>query len=565
MNPCSRLGIVVLLALGCSTLYAGGPRFEISYSKQMSARPLDGHVMLILAATDKTEPRFQISFTYDSAQAFGVDVDGLAPNSAAVIDGSTLGYPKDSLSQVPAGKYAVQAVFNLYESYHLANGKTVKLPPDRGEGQHWQSKPGNLYSKSEMVDFDPAANKVFRITLSEKIPPLEDDPKFADNKWVKHLQLRSEKLSRFWGREVTLGAVLLLPDGWDEHPDAHYPLIVEQDHFSRGLPGLLSFRTTPPEPGLKGRERSQAESAYKLYQDWTSGRMPRVIVLSIQHPTPYFDDSYAVNSANVGPYGDAITEELIPYIEQKYRGIGQGWARSVYGGSTGGWETLASQVFYPDFYNGAWVFCPDVVDFRAYMTMNLYEDKNAFWMEGPFGKSPRPAMRQPDGLILSTMETMNRYELVQGTKGRSGEQLDIWQAVFSTAGEDGYPTPIFNKRTGEIDHRVAEYWKEHYDLSHIMQRDWATLGPKLAGKLHFYVGDADSFYLDRAVHLLDEFMETTTDPYYRGSFEYGARKPHCYTGSYDPAVGLNQHYIPEMVKHMEQTAPKGADLTSWKY
>ena len=174
-------------------------------------------------------------------------------------------------------------------------------------------------------------------------------------------------------------------------------------------------------------------------------------------------------------------------------------------------------------------------------------------------------MRQPDGLILSTMEMMNRYELVQGTKGRSGEQLDIWQAVFSTVGEDGYPTPIFNKKTGEIDHHVAEYWKEHYDLSHIMQRDWKTLGPKLAGKLHFYVGDADTFYLDRAVHLLDDFMETTTDPYYRGSFEYGARKPHCYAGNYDPAVGLNQHYVPEMVKHMEQTAPKGADLTSWKY
>jgi hypothetical protein len=174
-------------------------------------------------------------------------------------------------------------------------------------------------------------------------------------------------------------------------------------------------------------------------------------------------------------------------------------------------------------------------------------------------------MRQVDGLVLSTMEQMNRYELVLGTKGRSGEQLDAWQAVFSTVGEDGYPKRIFDKRTGEIDHQVAEYWKEHYDLSHIMQRDWQTLGPKLAGKLHICVGDADSFYLDRAVHLLQDFMETTTDPYFRGSFDFGERKPHCYAGNYDHAVGLNQHYLPEMVKHMEQTAPKGADLTSWKY
>jgi hypothetical protein len=290
-----------------------------------------------------------------------------------------------------------------------------------------------------------------------------------------------------------------------------------------------------------------------------------VIVVTIQHATPYFDDSYAVNSENVGPYGDAITQELIPYVEKQYRGIGQGWARSVYGGSTGGWESLASQVFYPDFYNGAWVFCPDVVDFRAYPTTNIYEDKNAFWIETPYSRVPRPSMRQPDGLVLSTMEMMNRYELVQGTHDRSGEQFDIWEAVFSPVGEDGYPKRIFDKRTGEIDHEVAKYWKEHYDLSAIMQRDWKTIGPKLAGKLHLYVGEADTFYLDRAVHLLKDFLDTTTDPYYHGSFEFGMRKPHCYPGEYDPAVGLNQHYWPEMVKHMEETAPAGADLKSWKY
>jgi hypothetical protein len=288
-------------------------------------------------------------------------------------------------------------------------------------------------------------------------------------------------------------------------------------------------------------------------------------VITIQHATPYFDDSYAVNSANGGPYGDAITQELMPYIERKYRGIGQGWARAVYGGSTGGWESLASQVFYPDFYNGAWVFCPDPIDFRAYMTMNLYDDKNAYWIESPYSRVPRPSVRQPDGTVLSTMEQMNRYEFVQGTHSRSGEQLDAWQAVFSSVGEDGYPKPVFDKRTGDIDHEVAKYWKEHYDLSFIMQRDWKTLGPKLAGKLHFYVGEADTFYLDRAVHLVKDFMDKTTEPYYRGTFEFGMRKPHCYAGEVDSAAGINQHYWPEMVKHMEDTAPEGADLRSWKY
>jgi hypothetical protein len=557
-------------------------RFEISFSKEMSAAPLDGHMLLVIANNNNDEPRFQISFMAPSSQQiFGVDVDSLAPGSPAIVDASTLGYPAESLNDVPAGDYWVQAVLNIYETFHLGNGRTLKLPPDKGEGQHWQTKPGNLYSKPQKIHLDPKSPQTVRISLTERNPTVEQDPKFVDkmagwsgandehaiidNKWVKHIKIQSDVLTKFWGRPTSLGAVILLPDGWEEHPEARYPVIVEQDHFHRDLPGIIAFRTTPPSDNLNGGELRSAKNGYKLFQDWTTGRVPRVIVISIQHATPYFDDSYAVNSENVGPYGDAITQELIPYIEKNYRGIGQGWARAVYGGSTGGWESLASQVFYPDFYNGAWVFCPDVVDFRAYMAMNLYDDKNAFTIDGPFGRVPRPSVRQPDGLVLSTMEQMNRYELVQGTHGRSGEQLDTWEAVFSTVGDDGYPKRIFNKRTGEIDHEVANYWKEHYDLSAIMQRDWKTLGPKLEGKLHFYVGEADTFYLDRAVHLLKDFMDKTTDPYYRGSFEFGVRKPHCYAGDIDPAAGLNQHYWPEMVKHMEETAPAGSDLKSWKY
>lgn len=584
---CLMLGLCVLASMACAATKksAAKPaplRFEISFAREANSSPLDGHIMLLLSNNNEREPRFQISFeTPDSQQEFGVDVDALAPGAAAIVDATTLGYPAVSLNDIPAGDYWVQAVLNIYETFHLGDGRILKLPPDKGEGQHWQIKPGNLFSKPLKVHLDPKAGQTVRISLTEKIPPVEDEAKLVDsidgwdgsndehkivdNDWVKHIHMHSELLTKFWGRPTDLGAVILVPDGWQKHPDVHYPVIVLQDHFHRGLPGILAFRTTPPDELLKGYELETAKAGYKLYQDWTAGRLPRVIVVTIQHPTPYFDDSYAVNSENVGPYGDAITKELIPYIEKQFRGIGEGWARSVYGGSTGGWESLASQVFYPDFYNGAWVFCPDVVDFRAYMTMNLYDDKNAFWIESPYANVPRPAMRQPDGLILSTQEMMNRYELVMGTHGRSGEQLDTWEAEFSSVGQDGYPKRIYDKRTGEIDHETAKYWKEHYDLSAIMQRDWKTLGPRLAGKMHFYVGEADTFYLDRAVHLLKDYLDTTTDPYYRGTFEFGMRKPHCYPGEFDPATGLNQHYWPEMVKHMEETAPAGADLKSWKY
>jgi hypothetical protein len=582
----SALSLAVFMISG-TALHAqsSGLRFEISFPKAMSETPLDGHVLLLISANDKEEPRFQIREELaESQQAFGVDVDGLAPGAAAKVDASALGYPKRSLADIPAGDYWVQGLINVYETFHLANGHIVKLPPDKGEGQHWQTKPGNLYSKPVKMHLDPKADKMIRISLTERIPEIEqelDDVEklidwgrgyphpVGDNKWVKHIRLQSDLLTKFWGRPTYLGAILLLPDGFEEHPDARYPLILEQDHFHRDLFLPNSFRTEPPPPNLKGFPLQTARYGYKFYQDWISGRLPRVIMMTIQHPTPYFDDSYSVNSANQGPYGDAIMTELLPYVEQKYRAIGQGWARAVYGGSTGGWEALASQVFYPDLFNGAWVSCPDVVDFRAYVTTNLYTDKNAYFVKGVFGDVPRPEMREADGLLKATMESANHYELVLGTHGRSGEQFDIWQATFSPAGDDGYPKPIYNKLTGEIDHEVADYWREHYDLSAILQRDWKTLGPKLAGKLHFFVGESDTWYLDRGVHLLHDFLENTTDPYYHGTFDFGVREPHCYSGAGDSSGPAGstwpQRFLPAIVKHMEQTAPKGADLSSWKY
>ena len=171
-------------------------------------------------------------------------------------------------------------------------------------------------------------------------------------------------------------------------------------------------------------------------------------------------------------------KELYPYVEKQFRGIGQGWARGVYGGSTGGWRTLALQVMYPDFFNGAWVACPDPIDFHAYSLARSLPGQNAFYAPSAWKQVPIPMERTADGKVLSMMDDAIRFELVLGAKGRSGEQFDIWQAVYSPVGEDGYPQLILDPRTGAIDHRVAEYWKEHYDLDYIMQRDWKTLGPE---------------------------------------------------------------------------------------
>ena len=409
-------------------------------------------MILILSSNANQEPRQGASEGLGTQQIFGADVDSAR---TAVIDGSTLGYPRDTLAQIPAGDYYVQAVLNIYETFHRSDGRTVKLPMDQGEGQHWNRKPGNLYSESTKIHFDPAAAATVKVELTKTIPAIEP---VADTKFIKHVRIESKLLTAFWGRPMYLGAIVLLPDGFAEHPDAHYPVLYSQGHFQQTF---TSFRSEPSSGGGRGRGGRGGggiDYAYKLYQDWTAGRLPRMLIVITQDANPFYDDSYAVNSANAGPYGDALTQELYPYVEKQFRGIGQPWARSVYGGSTGGWRALALQVFYPDFFNGAWVFCPDPIDFHAYAMVDLYKDDNAFFAKSQWKRVPIPMMREASGVISSDMDDAIRFELVLGTRGRSAEQFDIWQAVYSPVGEDGYPSSIVNPRTGAIDHKVAEYW-----------------------------------------------------------------------------------------------------------
>lgn len=549
-------------------------RFSLSFTDSLSQEPLDGRMLLLISNDNSQEPRFQINDGPNTQLIFGIDVNGLKSGDSAIIDESVFGYPLPRISEIPPGTYTIQAFLNRYETFHRSDGHVVKLPMDKGEGQHWVQKPGNFFSTPQDVKIDPQKDKMITIVLDQEIPPIPDP---LETKYIKHIKIQSKLLTEFWGRPMFLGAHILLPEGFDTHPKAHYPLVINHGHFPHTFSG---FRETPPDPDLEptysdrfdwpGYNKTVQEQAYKFYQEWTGPDFPRFLIIEIQHANPFYDDSYAVNSANVGPYGDAITYELIPYIEEKFRGIGEGWARFLYGGSTGGWEALAVQVFYPEEYNGCYAACPDPIDFRAYTLVNIYEDKNAYYMDSPWKDTRRPGRRNYLGQINTTLEDMNHRELVIGTNSRSGDQWDIWQAVYSPVGQDGYPKPIWNKLTGEIDSEVAEYWRENYDLRYILERDWKTLGPKLEGKIHIYCGDMDNYYLNNAVYLTEEFLESTVNPYYNGEIDYGDRAEHCWNGDHTQPNAISrlryhQMFAPKIVERILKSAPRGADLTSWRY
>ncbi|MEM6469713.1 MAG: alpha/beta hydrolase-fold protein [Planctomycetota bacterium] len=535
---------------------------------------INGRMFLILSKDDKAEPRFQIGDGVNSQQIFGVDVQDAAAGEQVTFDAKVFGYPVTSLSEVTDGTYFAQVFFHEYEVFHRGDGHIVRLPMDRGEGQKWNRAPGNRYSTPVEIRVAQTDDSSVELQLTNVIPPIEPP---ENTKYVKHVRMRSKLLSDFWGRDMFLGAHVLLPEGFDEHPEARYPLVINHGHFPYDFGG---FRPEPPDPdlepdfskrfNLKGYNRIVQREAHDFYKAWTGDGFPRVLLIEIQHANPYYDDSYAVNSENLGPYGDAITYELIPFIEKKFRGIGTGWSRALYGGSTGGWEALAAQVMYPDEYNGCYAACPDPIDFRAYTVVNLYEDKNAYYVEGDWGRIHRPGKRNYLGHVSATLEGMNHLELVLGTKSRSGQQWDIWEAVYSPVGKDGYPQRIWNKMTGEINPEVAKHWREHYDLSHIMQRDWETLGPKLRRKIHIYCGDMDNYYLNNAVYLTEDFLKQTNSPAFEGVVDYGDRAEHCWNGDHDQPNAISRlryhrMFIPMIENRILESAPEGSDLTSWRY
>lgn len=517
---------------------AGGParglRFEITVPPAVRKEPVTGRVYVMVARDNQREPRLQIGRT--GTPFFGRDVEMLPPGRAAVLDATDLGTPVASMKDLPPGDYWVQGFVNVYSQFTRADGHTVWMHDDQWEGQHWNVSPGNLYSLPRRVQIGPATETV-RLTADQVIPPVEIPP---DTEFVQRFRIQSPRLTKFWGRPIYLGATVLLPRDY-HRSTVKYPILYRQGHFSLAPP--LGF-----QPGTG------------IHDAWMEDTFPRMIVVTLQHPNPYFDDSYGVNSVNVGPYGDAITGELMPEIERRYRVIGEPWARLTDGGSTGGWISLAHQIFYPDLYGGVWSYCPDSVTFTDVEGINVYEDENAFTRKIDWRTVPIINTREVNGHVRLTSEQRNHMELVNGTKGRSGEQLDIWSAVFGPLGSDGYFEPLFDKRTGVMNRKVAEYWRDHYDLLEHLKRNWTTLGPKLVGKIHVYTGTADNFFLNNSTKDLERWMKTTENPHYEGFFLYGDGKGHCWQGPESTPERLKQ-----MAAHIMRRMPEGTTTPWWSY
>lgn len=551
---------------GCVAQQGSKPaKFEVSFPATAHPTPITGRVFVILARNPDPDPRLQIGSWTERTPYFGEDVNQLQPDEAAAVgvNSGTLGFPFTSLCGVAAGDYYVEGLMNVYTEFHRSDGHTIWAHMDEWEGQQFNRSPGNLYSDVQKVHLDPQAGFDIKLSLTHVIPPIQMPP---DTAQVKHIKIQSQLLTKFWGHPIYIGATVLLPRGYQGHPDVRYPVIYIQDHFNLRAPFGFSAQPGAHDAEIAAYLQSVGVThwvgGYEFQKIWNSPGFPRMIAVTFQHPTPYFDDSYAVNSANDGPYGDALLKELVPYLEQHFRMSRQPYERVLTGGSTGGWESLALQLYHPKFFGGTWTFYPDPIDFRRYQLVNIYEDDNAFLVPGFEPPVPeRPLERTVEGQVTFTNREMSLMEEVLGTHGRSGQQLEAWEAVYGPVGEDGYPKPLWNKLSGDIDHSVAGYMRDHgYDLRDYLEQNWPKIGPDLVGKIHIYVGDMDNYYLNLAVYKMEDFLKSTRNPYYGGSVVYGRpMKGHGWSPMDDAEL------VRAMAEYIVKHAPKGADTAAWHY
>jgi enterochelin esterase-like enzyme len=434
------------------------------------AGPVSGRMLLFIApssADGNDEKPVDIDMMSPaSVYVAAKEVAHLAPGDSVDIDADDIAFPQP-FSKAPAGSYRLQAVLDVHHSYNY-DGRVA----------------GDLLSAPLTLSTPLNATAVPVLTLNQLIPeppdPLAERPDV--NSALKPLDMISSVLTSFWGREIHMRGWVLLPPGYSADPGAHYPTV----YFTHGFGGTLR--------GLRERY------APMLYDRMKQGRMPEMIWVLLDESCPTGTHEFA-DSVNNGPWGTALTTELIPNVEGRYRMDARTSGRFLQGHSSGGWATLWLQTRYPKIFGGTWSTSPDPSDFHFFSTIDLYA-VHANMYRAPDG-ALHPMIRE-HGVPRTTMQQLAGLEAVIGPYGG---QLASFEWVFSPRGADGRPSPLFDRTTGDIDPAVADYWQTHYDIVQQLKRNWKAIGPDLKGKIHLFVGTDDTFYLDGAAHSLQATLE----------------------------------------------------------
>jgi len=495
-----RISVLVLMLIVFVTAHAQNNwslKVNVSVSENVKNQfKPEGRLFLFVNSGRGREPRMN-TWPNLTNKIFALNINNWDPSKPFVLNGSTE-FTKSveaSLDALPEGKYNVQLLWDQ---------------------DLWQSgidEPGNLYSKTVSLDLNK--NTTLEIPLEE----ITQAPEFTETDFLKLVDIKSDAVSKFWGKEIRIKAAVVLPSGFYKHPDAHYPVRYNIAGYG----------------GRYTRAARMVREGSELEKWWMSNEAPQIINVFLDGYGP-FGDCYQMDSENSGPYGVALTEELIPYIEKKYRAVGTPESRYLDGCSTGGYVSLSLQIYYPDLFNGCFSYSADEVDFEYCQLMDIYKDENAFYNEYGY---LRPIMRDITGEPIVSQKDFIYFENVLSPNNsyvNSGGQFSAFSALFASKGADGLPKALFDPVSGAFDKEVVKDWEKH-DLKRYVENNWETLGPKLQGKLWIWMGDMDNFYLNPPMRSFDRMLKNQTNPESDATVTFVPMMGHCQ--GYDPQEVLN--------------------------
>ena len=462
---------LLVAALPCLPALAQTPaahppvHFLVQAPSNLTA-PLSGRLLLFLKAghgdmaVDNDE--WHLGSTWVGAR----EVHDLRPGASIEVDpdAEDIAFPTPFAS-IPTGDYEMQAVLDVDHTYNYSGRGTEDWVSPVVTLAHWTPGEG-VAPTLQLTEHAPENADRAAALAKAKAEVAESGARLE--------QMQSPLLSRFWGRPTGIQAWVILPPGYTEHSQEHYPTV----YWTHGFTGTIDSALT---------------TGMRIYDRMKAGKMPPMIWVMLDESCPQGTHEFT-DSVNNGPWGNALTTEFIPALEQRYRMDAKPTGRLLNGHSSGGWATLQLQVNYPEVFGGTWSTSPDSSDFHDFTGPDLYAPGANVYRSAD-GKA-FPIMRDK-GEVLATIQQFVQLEQVLGPWGG---QFGSFNWVFSPRSVSGAPEPMFDRVTGAVDPRVVQYWHDHYDLAHIVETTWAQRGALLKGRIHLFVGTADTFYLDGAAH-----------------------------------------------------------------
>ncbi|WP_430389292.1 alpha/beta hydrolase [Dyella sp. 20L07] len=487
--PSCRLKLALLLCLGL-TVIAGCSHSEAPVASNRF------HVDTAVPGNEAVSGRLLVFAEGAKAAEAGakdgkvdeVDINPLAPDQVSVaarevsrlvaghgveIDTEAHAYPA-AFASLPPGDYYVQAVLDTNHSYNYTGRGAGDLISDVVK-VHLPASSAPTLTLTKVVPADEAW------TLSPAAPQAVRDALPEARRHTENLDFVSPALSAFWGRPIHMRGFVLTPPGYDAKGSTTYPVVYFTHGFGGGLDHFPSGITN-------------------TWLAMSKGEMPPMIWVYLDESSPTGTHEFA-DSVNNGPWGKALTEELIPQLESTYRMDAKVSSRFLNGHSSGGWATLWLQTRYPKVFGGTWSTSPDPSDFHDFTGIDLYAANANVYRK--VDGTAYPLIRDK-GKVVATFE---QFALLERALGSYGGQIASFEWVFSPRGQDGKPLPMFDRDTGKVDASVVAYWRDHYDIAYRLQTQWPELKPDLDGKIHLIVGTADTFYLDGSAHRLKAVLD----------------------------------------------------------